>query len=1155
MRNWLTIICLSLLTILGVSTQNSYAQPGDTIEIQTFTYGSPQNDTFIFPPDSIAFMKVLMLYNLKCVTDAGGAGGLGYPCGEWDYLTYTYLYDHTGNFDSTKYFQPGFLAGGNTPDSFQYTNQVLWDYYPNFEYQKIYTNTLSLDTAIMGAGAINISVAHSTALPEAKTQILWKSAELSAAGLSAGNITGLRVNLASFDPGLGKLIIRIKQTTQDSLNSNSMELEGFATVFEQTIGFPSIGWHSLAFTSPFLWNGTSNLLVEFCHDNAGNQVAYNIKADPITFPATAYSSGRDQFLEFDGPDRIEVPAAALTGIDSFVTISFWQFGDPNLQPQSDMLFEGLDSNGNRVLNAHLPWGNGQVYWDAGNDGSSYDRINKTASATDYKGRWNHWAFVKDLSIGQMYIYLNGNLFHFGAGKTRVINEIATFRIGSSGNNTNNYDGMIDEFQIWDKAFTMQEINDWIKKDIKASHPHFNKLKLYYRFNEGQGLYTSDSSQNNNRGKLQGIPQWMRMRAIDLYRNFETLNVRPQVIFEQGVFTSYIDSVMVLDSIEKPVIQVILFGDTLNPTQATDTLYVWESGFNYTFNSMGIAIDSIYYHDSTLHLTQLPYYGAPFEIIDRYELGRYITPYGIGLSLGNDGWTWAYDVSDFIPLLSGNVHLSAGNWQEWLDIKFVMIKGIPPRDVLEIKNLWNGSHQYNQSIETNFLTPKSIPITNDVGMAKLRITNTGHGFGGNENCSEFCPKTHTIFANGSQAYTQFLWRNDCGMNPLYPQGGTWIYNRTNWCPGAEVETDEYDLTNHITPGDTLVVDYNMQPGYLWNGQGSSPTWVIESQLVTYSEPNFSIDAAVDEIISPNNWEYYSRYNPVCNNPRIRIQNTGSTNLTSLKIIYGPKGGNQEFYQWTGNLAFLEKEEVALPPTAWGSWSQDIFEVVVSLPNGQPDENPGNNIAHSSFTRTPEYSESLVLWFNTNHNPTQTTYTLTDIGGNTLYTRTGSAPNTLYKDTFQLLPGCYKLTIKDSGGDGLKFWANMPPYGNGTAGFAKLWRIGGGIVKDFQPDFGSEIAQSFTVGYAMGKAEEHYQNLFTVYPNPTNGKIVVDFTFNKELDARVVLFDLLGRKVAEDRVNGQYAGSFTFDLKGNAPGIYIVTLITEEGFDTRKVILSK
>ena len=50
-----------------------------------------------------------MYHTLKCFED-GTAGGLGYACGEWDYLTYNYLFDHTGTLDSNLLTHPHWLV-------------------------------------------------------------------------------------------------------------------------------------------------------------------------------------------------------------------------------------------------------------------------------------------------------------------------------------------------------------------------------------------------------------------------------------------------------------------------------------------------------------------------------------------------------------------------------------------------------------------------------------------------------------------------------------------------------------------------------------------------------------------------------------------------------------------------------------------------------------------------------------------------------------------------------------------------------------------------------------------------------------------------------------------------------------------------------------
>src|SRR5438477_5762665 len=71
-----------------------YAVPVDTVYVQAFTFGSKQDSTFVFPPAG-EYRKVLMYYTLKCNPAQSP------NCGRWDYLTYTYLYQHTGITDSS----------------------------------------------------------------------------------------------------------------------------------------------------------------------------------------------------------------------------------------------------------------------------------------------------------------------------------------------------------------------------------------------------------------------------------------------------------------------------------------------------------------------------------------------------------------------------------------------------------------------------------------------------------------------------------------------------------------------------------------------------------------------------------------------------------------------------------------------------------------------------------------------------------------------------------------------------------------------------------------------------------------------------------------------------------------------------------------------
>ncbi|MDQ8182955.1 LamG-like jellyroll fold domain-containing protein [Pelagicoccus sp. SDUM812005] len=163
-------------------------------------------------------------------------------------------------------------------------------------------------------------------------------------------------------------------------------------------------------------------------------------------------------LRFDGvDDTVAVPASVFDDVLNEISIAMWVFGD-STQARNDSVFYAENSSGNRVLNIHLPWSNSQVYWDAGNNGgSSYDRINKTASSTEFEGQWNHWVFTKNASTGNMNIYLNGALWHSGMGKTKTITGISAASIGS-GISNNYYDGRLDEVMVFKTELSASDVS-------------------------------------------------------------------------------------------------------------------------------------------------------------------------------------------------------------------------------------------------------------------------------------------------------------------------------------------------------------------------------------------------------------------------------------------------------------------------------------------------------------------------------------------------------------------------------------------------------------------------------------------------------------------------------------------------------------------------
>ncbi len=1142
---------LFLLVFISFTVYFANAQSAnDTIVIQAFTYGNSQDSVIVFPPDSIRFEKILMRYKLRCPYTV--------QCGEWDYLTYTYAYEKTGVWDSVMHLAPNFTANGLTVDSLPYSTSPTYFYHTSFEKYLVIDSVVAFDSAIVGNGAVLSTPPFAANNLASRSQYIWKASELAAAGLQPGYISGMRFNLNGSYGFIKNLAIKIKPTTLDSITVSNYESGGFTSVYKGQKNFTSSGWQNLMFSKPFYWDGISNIAVDIRFTNAVPSVAMPVAGDDMGYSVGINTAGNDRNLLFNNIDHVNVPVNGFATIDSFITIAFWAYGNPDFQPQNQSILEGKDAAGNRVLNVHLPWGNSSIYWDAGNNNTStYDRINKaTTSASEYEGKWNYWTFTKNVATGRMNIYLNGNLYFLGTSRTKRMYGVTNFKIGSAALGNLNYDGNIDEFAIFNAEVDQATIQAWMNKDIDATHPFYSNLQYYYQFNSNSGTTAFDSSPNQYHASLFGVPQSILNKGFMLHRNFMATTIRPQVVFEQGTYISHLDSVLRVDSSKSDPITVIIYDNSVQPLTPIDTMLVYPLTYTYTYDSAGVKTDSTLTNpDSTFHLVNTVYYDPPYEKTNRIEIGRFITPYGNGLNLGN-GFTWWYDVSDYRTVLYDSVRITAGNWQELLDLQFLFIKGIPPRDPISVTNVWNGVFYLRaiDSVETKHLYEKKVEMNPLASSYKFKMRPTGHG-ADNDNCAEFCIKTHSLKVNGTTQFSRDVWKDDCGLNPLYPQGGTWIYQRANWCPGDDVPTFDFELTPLVTPGDSTPLDYDITP-YISVG-GSPADYVIESQVIAYGPINHYLDAAVAEVKSPNTEDIYKRMNPICDNPVISIKNNGSAFLNSATIYFGFEGGTMTTYNWTGNLAFDQSEDVTLPGLVWNGTS-NRFVAYISNPNGATDQYHHNDTMYSYFLVPQSYPNYIVFELITNNQPIQNSYTLKDAAGNNIIYRHNLLANWVYRDTLNLANGCYTVRLLDTvdatgyGEDGLSWWANTA---QGVGSFRIKNAATGAPLKVFANDFGREIYQQFTAGYYLDVEEKEELSDIVIYPNPSKGLFNVGLNFSKSNNVVLSVFDVTGKLILTQTEDNVIARDIQLDMSDRPAGVYQVNIKFNNGSINKRLIIEK
>lgn len=538
-----------------------------------------------------------------------------------------------------------------------------------------------------------------------------------------------------------------------------------------------------------------------------------------------------------------------------------------------------------------------------------------------------------------------------------------------------------------------------------------------------------------------------------------------------------------------------------------------------------------------------------------ELARYITPYGNSFNSSFHS-SWTLDVTDYAQFLHDSVEIEyihtgyeTNVGKGWLiNVDFALIEGTPVMNPVAFKRLWHGSFPFGNASNPidNYLQPDTTTVNANTANLRLKITQSGHGSDAS-NCAEFCSKIRTVLFDNNVVDNKAVWRL-CGFNPIYPQGGTWVYNRANWCPGNWVYPNDYNFA--VAGGSTHIVDMNMP---VYNVASPSANYVVEGQLFEYGTLNFSNDAAIDDILAPNDKFEYSRTNPVCNNPKIRLKNNGSNVLTSAVIKYGLMGEPESTYNWTGSLNTFQTIDIALSGLVSYTAGNRVFRVYLESVNNAADDYAYDDTAYSNAIVPEVMDTAFILLVKTNTAVGQNGYSLIDENGNILVQRMAGSmtANTIYRDTFYVSPGCFRYVITDSGGDGLYWWAN-PSQGTG---YHRILRLNNSIARNFERDFGSRFEYNFVAspGAIVGMNDPVEFTDITVYPNPTTGKVNIDMSLKKPGDVKVMVYNSVGQVVAKSSHKNFAAGVIDFDLSSVAKGIYNVCIITNDVVKTQRIVL--
>lgn len=208
-------------------------------------------------------------------------------------------------------------------------------------------------------------------------------------------------------------------------------------------------------------------------------------------------------LQFDGVNSaVRVSGWGQVAPTTDITVEFWAKVNGAVQQS---VFVTDPPNSSNIINAHVPWIDGTVYWDFGSEITG-GRLTYTPT-DNILGAWHHWSMVASNTGHFMKIYRDGVEVASQNSATPFTHSATDWKIG--GIATAQFAGQLDEFRVWNVARGQSDIKrDW-NRTLSGSEPG---LVLYYRMDDGSGPFVTDSSPGAHLGSFVNTPVWVASTA-------------------------------------------------------------------------------------------------------------------------------------------------------------------------------------------------------------------------------------------------------------------------------------------------------------------------------------------------------------------------------------------------------------------------------------------------------------------------------------------------------------------------------------------------------------------------------------------------------------------------------------------------------------------
>ena len=152
-------------------------------------------------------------------------------------------------------------------------------------------------------------------------------------------------------------------------------------------------------------------------------------------------------------------ALNMVAAGDVVTVTWWQrWSTAPVNSSSFWWVSDLASGVQRGMQGHVPYGNGQVYFDsAGCCTGGAQRLNGTPPGITWENEWRHLTYVKNGPDKE--IWIDGVRVLNNTGANPLPTDMLELHLGRDhSNNGNQFRGLIDDFAIFASALTPEQIS-------------------------------------------------------------------------------------------------------------------------------------------------------------------------------------------------------------------------------------------------------------------------------------------------------------------------------------------------------------------------------------------------------------------------------------------------------------------------------------------------------------------------------------------------------------------------------------------------------------------------------------------------------------------------------------------------------------------------